>query len=117
MRDIAKGRVWTGEQALGLKLVDKLGGFYDAVDVAKGLAKIDSKAEVRLVDYDTEPGLFGGAKQSVHMGMSGIKALSCLGWAMSDPKAEAVMSQVRDERLREQGASVLAPEAYQATVR
>jgi protease-4 len=51
------------------------------------------------------------------MGMSGIKALSFLGWAMSDPKAEAVMSQVRDERLREQGASVLAPEAYQATVR
>jgi protease-4 len=117
VRDIAKGRVWTGEQALGLKLVDKLGGFYDAVDVAKGLAKIDSKAQVRLVNYDTEPGLFGGAKQSIHMGMSGIKALSFLGWAMSDPKAEAVMSQVRDERLREQGASVLAPEAYQATVR
>ena len=117
VRDIAKGRVWTGEQALSLKLVDKLGGFYDAVDVAKGLAKIDSKANVHLVNYDTEPSLFGGAKQSIHMGMSGIRALSFLGWAMSDPKAEAVMSQVRDERLREQGASVLAPEAYQASVR
>ena len=40
VRDIAKGRVWTGDQALGLRLVDRLGGFYDAVDEAKSLAKL-----------------------------------------------------------------------------
>jgi protease-4 len=117
VREIAKGRVWTGEQALGLKLVDKLGGFYDAVDVAKGLAKIDSKADFRLVNYGAQPGLFGSARDSVHAGISGLKALSFLGWAMSDPKAEAVMSQISDQRLREQGATILAPEPFQPSVR
>ncbi|MEI9889869.1 MAG: signal peptide peptidase SppA [Caulobacteraceae bacterium] len=35
VQQIAKGRVWTGEQAKALGLVDQLGGFYDAVDKAK----------------------------------------------------------------------------------
>ncbi len=32
VKPLASGRVWTGEQAMGLKLIDKLGGFQDAVD-------------------------------------------------------------------------------------
>ncbi len=118
VREIAKGRVWTGDQALGLHLVDKLGGFYAAVDEAKALAKIDKSADVRLVNYTTRSGsLFGGMSQSVHMSVNGIKALSFLGWAMSDPRADAVMSQVADERLREQGANIMAPKPYQASGR
>ncbi|MGA9657490.1 MAG: signal peptide peptidase SppA [Asticcacaulis sp.] len=117
VRDIARGRVWTGQQALPLKLVDKLGGFYDAVEAAKRLGKIDAKAEVRLVNYSNKNTLFGAAQQSVHMGMAGIRALSFMGWAMSDPKAESLMSQVRTEGLREQGANVLSPELYQPNAR
>ena len=37
VQEIAKGRVWTGVQAKELGLVDKLGGFYDAVAEAKRL--------------------------------------------------------------------------------
>lgn len=32
IKSLASGRVWTGEQAIGLKLIDKIGGFQDAVD-------------------------------------------------------------------------------------
>ena len=32
IKPLASGRVWTGEQAIGLKLIDRLGGFQDAVD-------------------------------------------------------------------------------------
>ena len=35
---IAQGRVWTGEQALPLKLVDSIGGFDDAMAAAKAMA-------------------------------------------------------------------------------
>jgi protease-4 len=115
VRDIAKGRVWTGDQALALRLVDKLGGFYDAVDEAKSLAKLSGN--VQLVNYPSSHSFFGNAGESVRMGMSGLKTLSFLGWAMSDPKAEAVMNTVADERLREQGATVMAPQAYQASTR
>ena len=117
VRDIAKGRVWTGQQAVGLHLVDKIGGFYDAVDAAKALAKIDPTADVRLVMYPNKPSMFGGAQQSIKMSLTGLKTLSFLGWAMSDPKAEAVMNNVADERLREQGATVMAPKPYENTTR
>jgi protease-4 len=115
VRDIAKGRVWTGDQALGLRLVDRLGGFYDAVDEAKSLAKLSGN--VRLVDYPSSHSMFGDTGESVRMSLSGLKTLSFLGWAMSDPKAEAVMNNVADERLREQGATVMAPQAYQPSTR
>ncbi|MBV9073102.1 MAG: signal peptide peptidase SppA [Acidobacteria bacterium] len=32
VKAMASGRVWTGDQALGLKLIDRIGGFQDAVD-------------------------------------------------------------------------------------
>lgn len=37
---IAQGRVWTGEQALKLKLVDRLGNLDDAIAEAAKLAKL-----------------------------------------------------------------------------
>ena len=46
---LAQGKVYTGSQALALKLVDKLGGFLDAVDLAKTEAKI--VGEPRLIYY------------------------------------------------------------------
>lgn len=38
---IGQGRVWTGEQALGLGLVDKLGGLEDAIVAAAKLAEVE----------------------------------------------------------------------------
>lgn len=38
---IGQGRVWTGEQALGLGLVDKLGGLEDAIIAAAAMAEMD----------------------------------------------------------------------------
>ena len=117
VREIAKGRVWTGEQAVGLHLVDKTGGFYDAVDEAKRLAKIDASADVQLVPYGEKGGKLGSFGSSVQMAFAGMKTLSFLGWAMNDPKAEAAMNAVADERLREEGATVMAPKPYQASGR
>ncbi len=42
VRKFADGRIFTGEEALSLGLIDKLGNFWDAVDEAKKLAKISS---------------------------------------------------------------------------
>ncbi|VAV94841.1 Signal peptide peptidase SppA (protease 4) [hydrothermal vent metagenome] len=41
VNEIAQGRVWTGNKALELGLVDKLGTFEDAVKSAAGRAKLD----------------------------------------------------------------------------
>ena len=49
--EVAQGRVWTGEQARQLGLVDELGGLYKAIDVAKQRARIAPEDEVELVVY------------------------------------------------------------------
>ncbi len=46
VRSIADGRIFTGEQALALKLVDRLGTLQDAIDEAGKLAEIKGEPEV-----------------------------------------------------------------------
>ncbi|HEX2254424.1 MAG TPA: signal peptide peptidase SppA [Thermoanaerobaculia bacterium] len=49
--EIAKGRVWSGRDALRLGLVDELGGFPVAVRLAREAAGIDPGAKVRIREY------------------------------------------------------------------
>jgi protease IV len=49
--EVAQGRVWTGEQARQIGLVDEIGGLYTAIDLAKQRARIAADEEVRLVVY------------------------------------------------------------------
>ncbi len=46
---VARGRVWTGEQALTHGLIDQLGDLHAAVDKARELAGLDPRRHVRLV--------------------------------------------------------------------
>jgi protease-4 len=48
---IGRGRVWTGEQALERGLIDRIGGFDDAVALAKERAGIPAGQEVKFVHY------------------------------------------------------------------
>ncbi len=43
VRDIADGRVFTGQEALELKLVDQTGGLHQALRVAADMAGIDGE--------------------------------------------------------------------------
>ena len=43
---IAQGRVWTGTDAIGIKLVDEMGGLNDAINYAAKLVKIDKEYRV-----------------------------------------------------------------------
>lgn len=47
---IARGRVWSGEDALGIGLVDQLGGLPDAVSAAAELAKLGTDFKVRYIE-------------------------------------------------------------------
>ena len=56
--EIAKGRIWTGEDALGLGLVDALGGFDVALKLAKEAAKIPAADDVNLVVFPKKKSVF-----------------------------------------------------------
>lgn len=64
---LARGRVWTGEQAVQIGLVDRLGGIEDALATAKGLAGIDPDATVRLHVYPGRPGLLDQIRQVLRL--------------------------------------------------
>lgn len=52
---VAQGRVWTGEDARRLRLVDELGGFDRAIELAQEAAAIAPTVEVRLAFYPKPP--------------------------------------------------------------
>jgi protease IV len=54
---IAQGRVWTGREALKLKLVDGLGGLDAALAEAKALARIPAGQRVQVVELPAQPGI------------------------------------------------------------
>jgi len=58
VRDLADGRVYTGQQALELGLIDNLGNLDDVIDRAAELGGIEGKP--RIIRYDQSPSLFGG---------------------------------------------------------
>ncbi len=51
VHEVGQGRIWTGQQAKDLGLVDELGGLGRAVEFAKMAAGIDEDSEVRIVYY------------------------------------------------------------------
>jgi protease-4 len=55
---IAKGREWTGAQGKDIGLVDEIGGFDRAIEVAKELAHIPANESVRILRYPQEKSFF-----------------------------------------------------------
>ena len=51
VREIAKGRVWSGADAKARGLVDEFGGFRAALEATKALAGIPADAEINLKRY------------------------------------------------------------------
>ncbi|HKJ23482.1 MAG TPA: S49 family peptidase, partial [Myxococcota bacterium] len=69
---IARGRVWTGDQALVRGLVDEIGGLREAVLAAKAKVGLDPDADVELVAFPAPKPLmqqlgesFGGAARAL----------------------------------------------------
>jgi protease-4 len=58
MTETAQGRTWYGSEALGKKLVDRLGGFPAAIALAKEKASIPADRAVKVEDFDRKSTLF-----------------------------------------------------------
>jgi protease-4 len=107
VRELAKGRVWTGAQARQLGLVDRLGGFYDAVDEAKRLAGLKGEVKLKVMGGPKSP--FEALEKMFGVSSASLKTLAAAAWIFGDPRAEAVMDHLAETRLRERGATVLTP--------
>ncbi len=108
VRQIARGRVWTGAQAKALGLVDELGGFYQAVDKAKALAGLGGQT-VRLKAVTARRSPFEAIQHAFGMADTSLHTLSAAAGLLDDPRARGLIDQLSTARLRSEGALVLAP--------
>lgn len=74
---IAQGRVWAGSDALRLKLVDRLGGYEDAVHAAAQRAKLGKDYEVRVI----EPELSFSEQLLLNLRAGTVKLLRAAGFS------------------------------------
>lgn len=108
VREIARGRVWTGAQAKTLGLVDEVGGFYQAVDKAKALAGLTG--EIQLRRMTPSEGAFEALQHALGVSASSARTLAAAAWVFGDPRAQSILDQVTEAKLRSQGGgAVLAP--------
>ena len=108
VREIAKGRVWTGVQAKQLGLVDELGGFYEAVEKAKSLAGV--KGDVKLKKIGGAQSPFDALEKVLGVSSASMRTLAASAWLLGDPRSQSIMDEMAKARLRStpSGASVLA---------
>jgi protease-4 len=109
VREIAKGRVWTGDQAKALGLVDRIGGFYDALARAKQLAAIPADEEVELKSLPAPKSTLDLLQQAMGVSAEGTRTVAAAAWALGDPRAQGLMKELARARLGVQGSTVLAP--------
>lgn len=106
---IARGRVWTGTDAVDVGLVDELGGLAVAVERAVEAAKLDS-TDYQLVSYPATPSFFQ------QLGMtSAVMSRTLATWMGLADRPDAQIDMLRSELSRH--GQVQARMPFDITVR
>jgi len=91
VRQIARGRVWTGEQALENGLVDEIGGFMEAIVAARELAGIEEGQSVNLQRFPRERTPFEAFQEFFGVSAEGAQSLAQLNALMNAPEFQALL--------------------------
>ena len=110
VHDVARGHVWSGEDALDRGLVDEIGSFTDAIEKAKELAGIDADATPRLIYYphrksgfEALEGLFGASAQTAES-MAAISSIT------NDKRVQVLLDELATARALSAGeAQAIVP--------
>lgn len=95
VQDVARGRVWTGADAKARGLVDKLGGFWDAAAIAKGLAGIAPGERVTFKIYPRQKSYFESVKEYFGFGEEEAKAVANFNALMNAPVTHQAVRAVK----------------------
>ena len=99
VQEIAKGRVWTGNQAKTIGLVDQIGGLRTAIGKAKSLAGIEAKDSVTLRSFPemTDPlTAFGQALgASAQTARTTARAAAVVGAVLGDARVASLLAQTK----------------------
>lgn len=93
--EIAKGRVWTGEQAIKRGLVDELGGLTTAIELAKEAASIEDDSDIRLRQFPRPKSSEEQLLELVGQSVQSQQDLAKLREVLNSPELEALINAQR----------------------
>lgn len=102
--EIAKGRVWTGEQALEIGLVDELGGYEAAITKTKALIGLQSDDKIKLVRFPAPKSTF---EQFYEMFGMSTEAASVMSKMQVLTNSEQVKALLKAQQISEHGVAEL----------
>jgi protease IV len=85
VQDVARGRVWTGADASRRGLVDKLGGFWDAAEIARSLGGIPPGERVVFERYPRHKSFFEVMHDAFNGNNDEVEAVENFTAIMNDP--------------------------------
>jgi protease IV len=95
---VARGRVWTGSQALERGLVDKLGGYHVALDTARELAGIAEEDSYQIRQYPAEKTPFEAFSELFGASAEQVRLLRVLSEIAAHPHIRALLNAERSAR-------------------
>lgn len=107
VQEIAKGRVWTGAQAIDIGLVDEHGGIIRAIELAKDAAEIDADTAVRIVQFPK-------AKTDLEQ-LQSLFGVTAKSSAQAAQLRELLMTPEMQALLEARRAAVMSPEQRSLT--
>jgi protease-4 len=95
VQDIARGRVWSGADANARGLVDQLGGFWTAVDLAKKQARIAASERVVFERYPRHKSFFEAVDEFFGGPSEEVRAVENFTTLMNTPLAREAVTAVK----------------------
>lgn len=93
VRELAKGRVWSGIAAEEKGLVNETGGYMDAIEKAKELAGIDAETKVRTKFYPLADDPFAAFGSVFGASAEASESMAMLNTLMQDEHFQTVLRQ------------------------
>ncbi len=91
---LARGRVWTGDQAVQLGLVDEIGGFLAAIEIAREAAGVSPDESVILQPFPAAPGPLDQLRALLGAGVEAGDGLTALSAALARPEVQAALREL-----------------------
>lgn len=90
----ARGRVWSGADALDLGLIDEVGGYRDALSKAAELAGIEDDVNVRVIHYPARRSGFEALDGLVAASADTGRTVSLMNRVAGDPQLRSAIEQL-----------------------
>ncbi len=110
IREIAKGRVWTGADAKARGLVDQFGGFRAALEKTKALAGLAPDAEINLKSYPAPKNPFEEIAEMFGTSAQVVRTIAMMGEVMETEPTAGFLKMMADESKATKAPQMRMPE-------